>query len=124
MISTERFKKKLRKIKRKGERQKAKYELEARYLQYYPHKNGKKVSNIMLVAIVFSIVAYTVASFWLAYKTGVSIDSTLTTCFYAFWTVEACALAGIKISKVRKISSAEETCTAEDETCEYEEELG
>ena len=115
MISTERFKKKLRKIKKQGERQKAKYELESQYAQYYPHKNGKKVSNVMLVAIVFSIVAYTVASFWLAYSTGTSIDSTLTTCFYGFWTVEACALAGIKISKVRKEPTEEDEIEEDEE---------
>ena len=102
LMSTEKFKKKLKKIKRRGERQKAKYELEEKYAQYYPHKSGKKVSNIMLVTVIASIVAYTIASFWLAYATGVSIDSTLTTCFYAFWTCEVLALAGIRISKVRK----------------------
>ena len=121
MISTERFKKKLKKIKRKGERQKIRYELEEKYAKYYPHKNGKKVSNIMLVIVVFSIIVYTTASFWLAYATGVSIDSTLTTCFYAFWTVEILSLAGIRISKVRKENSNEENCICGNEEDTYEE---
>lgn len=96
------FQIKLKRIEARGERQKRKYELEEKYAEYYPHKNGKKVSNIMLVAVILSIVAYTVASFWLAYATGISIDSTLTTCFYTFWSCEVLALAGIRISKVRK----------------------
>lgn len=124
LISVKRFNKKLNKIKRKGERQKAKYELESRYEKYYPHKNGKKVSNIMLVIIVFSIVAYTVASFWLAYATGVSIDSTLTTCFYAFWTVEILALAGIRVSKVRKEARNGSDYMYNEEEIGYEEESG
>lgn len=107
------FQKKLEKIRKKGERQKARYELEERYAEYYPNKNGKKVSNIMLATIVISIITYTVASFWLAYSTGSSIDSTLTTCFYAFWTVEILSLAGIRISKVRKGNHNENMCEEE-----------
>lgn len=102
------FQMKLKRIERRGERQKQKYELEEKYAEFYPHKSGKKVSNLMLAAIVFSIVVYTIASFWLTYVTGASIDSTLTTCFYAFWTAEVCALAGIKISKVRKENNDED----------------
>ena len=109
------FQKKLEKIRKKGERQKARYELEERYAEYYPNKNGKKVSNIMLATIVISIITYTVASFWLAYSTGSSIDSTLTTCFYAFWTVEILSLAGIRISKVRKGNYNEEEPPIDDE---------
>lgn len=96
------FQKKLERIKRRGERQKAKYELEAQYTEFYPHKNGKKVSNVVLAVIVIAIIGYTVASFVLQYHTGAEISSTLTTLWFSFWTIEACALAGIKISKVRK----------------------
>lgn len=101
-MSTNRFKKKLQKIKRQGERQKVMYELEERYAQYYPHKTGKRVSNIMLAVIVIAITCYTIASFILQYHTGTEISSTLTTLWFSFWTIEACALAGIRISKVRK----------------------
>ena len=118
LISTERFKKKLKKIKRKGERQKAKYELESRYTQYYPSKNGKKVSNIMLAIVVTAIVGYVVAAFWLQNNTSVEISPTLTTCWFAFWSAEVLALAGIKITKVVKQPKEEP------EECEYEEELG
>lgn len=103
------FQMRLKNIEKRGERQKQKYELEEKYAEFYPHKNGKKVSNIMLVVIVFSIVVYTIASFWLAYATGISIDSTLTTCFYAFWTVEILSLAGIRISKARRENNDEDS---------------
>lgn len=92
---------KLKRIEKRGERQKAKQELIDKYAPYYPSKR-RKVSNIMLVVIVTAITLYTVASFWLTYVSGVSIDSTLTTCFYAFWTSEIVVLAGIRASKVFK----------------------
>lgn len=101
-MSASRFKKKLTKIKRKGERQKVKYELEAKYAEYYPHRHGARVSSVMLAIIVIMITAYTIANLWITYASGVSIDSTLTTCFYAFWGTELALLAGIKVSKVRK----------------------
>ena len=96
------FQMKLKRIERKGERQKIKQELENKYAEYYPHKNGKKVSNVMLFVIVVAIVGYTVASFLLQYHTSTEISATLTTLWFSFWTIEACALAGIRISKVRK----------------------
>ena len=120
MTSTERFKKKLKKIKRKGERQKVKYELEAQYARYYPSKK-RKVSNVMLVVIVSAIIAYTIANLWITYATGVAIDSTLTTCFYAFWGSELCALTGIKISKVLKAPHECEDIELEPETYEGSE---
>lgn len=101
-MNDKRFQKKLEKIRKKGERQKKKMELEAQYAEYYPHRRGAKVSNVMLVIIVAMIILYTVASFILQFFTSVEISSTLTTCFYAFWTVEIIALAGIRVSKVHK----------------------
>ena len=102
MISEKMFQKKLAKMQRRGERQRAKYELESQYAEYYPHKNGTKVSNVMLVVVVTMILAYTMASFVLQFYTSVEISSTLTTCFFSFWGAEVLALAGIKISKRRK----------------------
>lgn len=100
------FQKKLEKIRKKGERQKAKYELEAQYAEYYPGKK-RKVSNIMLTIIVVAIIMYTIANFWLTYATGTSMDSTLTTCFYAFWGSELIALATLKTSKIIKGAECE-----------------
>lgn len=113
MTSVERFKKKLRKIRIKGERQKAKYELESKYAQYYPNKR-RKVSNVMLVVIVIAISLYTIANLWITYTTGVSIDSTLTTCFYAFWGSELIALATLKTSKIIKGTDKENVQDDED----------
>ena len=94
------FKNKLRRIKRRGEKQKRIYELEKQYEQYYPSKNGKRVSNIVLIIVILAIILYTAAAFYLQFTTGLEISSTLTTLWYAFWTTEILVLGGIKISKV------------------------
>ena len=107
-MNDKRFQKKLEKMKKKCERQKAKCELEEQYAEYYPHKAGKKVSNIMLTVIVIMIVLYVAADFVLQLVTGSEISSTITTCWFAFWTVEILALAGIKVSKVRNSSYEDE----------------
>lgn len=114
-MNNKRFQKKLEKIRKKGERQKAKAEMEAKYAEYYPHRHGAKVSNVMLVVIVAMIVMYVVASFALQFYTSVEISSTLTTCYFAFWTVEIVALAGIKVSKVRKKKDEEDLPDDEEE---------
>lgn len=103
-MDDKRFQRKLKRIQKKGERQKAKHELQAKYAEYYPHREGKKVSNIMLVIIIINITVYTIASFWLTYVSGMSMDSTLTTAFFAFWSTEVALLAGIKCSKVLRSS--------------------
>lgn len=101
-MTEKRFKKKLEKMRMRGERQKAKCEVEAEYSEYYPHREGAKVSNVMLVIVVLMITAYTIASFVLQFFTAVEISSTLTTCFFAFWTIEIVSLAGIRVSKLYK----------------------
>ena len=100
-MSDKMFGKKLNRIKRRGERQKAKQELIDKYAKYYPSKR-RKVSNIMLVVVITAIVGYVVANFILQYKTGMSMDSTITTAWFSFFTVEIVALTGIKVSKVIK----------------------
>ena len=102
------FQKKLQRIERRGERQRAKQELIDKYAQYYPSKR-RKVSNVMLAIIVVAIVVYAVADLVLQYFTGSEISSTLTTCWFAFWGSELALLAGIKTSKVFKSSSYEST---------------
>ena len=66
-----------------------------------PSEELKKTSNRMLVVSVINILWYTIVAIILQFKTQMEISSTLTTCWYAFWTGEIFALAGIKISKVR-----------------------
>ena len=63
----------------------------------------------MLVVVIVAITIYTIASFWLTYVSGVVVDSTLTTCFYAFFGSELFLLAGIKTSKVLKGRSYEDS---------------
>lgn len=101
-MNERRFQRKLERMRMKGERQKAQWEVESEYEEYYPHREGAKVSNVMLFVIIVAIALYTVASFYVVFASGVNIDATLTTCFYAFWTCEILALAGIRISKIKK----------------------
>ena len=101
MIADERFQRKLRKMKKRGERYKKEKEIRDAYAEYLPERKKRKVSNIMLTIIIVAIVGYTVASFWLQYKTGTPIDPTLSTLFYAFWVTEVVALTAIKTSKTK-----------------------
>lgn len=64
-------------------------------------KQKRKVSNIMLVLICAMIILYTAADFALQYFVNVEVSPTLTTSWFAFWTVEIVALAAIKTSKVK-----------------------
>ena len=95
------FQWKLKRLERRGEHYRREYEVRKSYEQYVPERKKRKVSNILLVVVVAAITIYTVINLWITYSTGVSIDSTLTTCYYAFWTSEVCLLAGIRISKVK-----------------------
>lgn len=101
------FQLKLKRIEKRGEKQKAKQELIDKYAPYYPSKR-RKVSNVMLVVIVIAIVGYTVASFAIQYFTNIEISPTLTTAWFAFWGTELVALATIKSSKVWKEHRDEE----------------
>lgn len=101
-MSLKRFKRKMRNLRTQGERYKAEKQIMDAYAEYWPENKKRKTSNIMLTVAVIAIVVYTVASFWLTYKTGICIDSTLTTCFYTFWGSELFFLAGIKGAKVIK----------------------
>ena len=100
-MNTERFKRKLRKIRRQGEMYKKEKEVRDAYAEYWTDRKKRKVSNIMLVVIIFAILAYTVAAFWVQYKTGVPMDSTLSTLYYGFWTVELISLTTIKNNKTK-----------------------
>lgn len=97
------FQLKLKLLKKYAERRKQQKEILDVYAEYLPEKKIRKVSNVMLFVIIVAITVYTVASFWITYMTGAYIDSTLTTCFYAFWTSEIVLLAGIRVSKVIKV---------------------
>ena len=102
MLSNIFFHLRLRRIKRKGERYKREKRIRDAYAQYWPEKNKKKVSNIVLAVSIGTIIVYTVASFWITYMRGISMDPTLTTCVYSFFGGELLMLAGIRVSKVIK----------------------
>ena len=74
----------------------------------------------MLVVVIVAIVGYVAANFVLQYKTGMSMDSTITTAWFSFFTVEIVALTGIKVSKVIKkpLDDDEYTRDFEDEESE------
>lgn len=119
------FQWKLRRLQKRGERYKREYELKKAYAKYIPERKKRKVSNILLVIVVAAITIYTVANLWITYTTGVSIDSTLTTCFYTFWGSELFLLAGIRVSKIKNKYdgiSYDEPSFIEDETDESEDE--
>jgi hypothetical protein len=61
----------------------------------------------MLVVVCVMIFLYTAASFILQYHTGVEVSATLTSAWFAFWSVELFALAGIRVSKVIKGENSE-----------------
>lgn len=78
-------------------------------------KQKRKVSNIMLVLICAMIILYTAADFALQYFANVEVSPTLTTAWFAFWTVEIVALAAIKTSKVKHETKTDETTDNEGE---------
>ena len=95
------FKRRLHKLKKRGERYKKEKEIKDTYAEYLPDRKKRKVSNVMLVIIVVAILAYTIAGFWIQYKTGLAPDSTLSTLYYGFWTVELISLTTIKNNKTK-----------------------
>lgn len=101
MMTDEMFKRKLQRMKKRGERYKKEQEIRDAYAEYLPDRKKRKVSNIMLVIIVVAIIAYTVASFWIQYATGVAVDSTLSTLYYSFWTIELISLTSIRNYKTK-----------------------
>ena len=101
MMSEEMFKRKLKKLRKRGERYKKEKEIADEYVQYLPDHKKRKVSNVMLTIIVVAILVYTIASFWIQYQTGMAIDSTLSTLYYGFWTVELISLTTIKNQKTK-----------------------
>lgn len=89
-------------IRQQGERYRREQRIRKAYAEYWPEKKQKKTSNVVLAVVIITVIAYTIASFWITYVRGVSIDPTLTTCFYTFFGSELLLLAGLKTSKILK----------------------
>ena len=94
------FQIKLIMIKNRGERYKREKALKDAYAEYLPDKKKRKTSNVVLAISIYTVLIYTIASFWIVYVRGVSMDPTLTTCVYSFFGGELLILAGIKGVKV------------------------
>jgi hypothetical protein len=107
---TRRFKRKLMRIKRQGERYKKEKAIRDAYAEYWPEHKKRKTSNIMLVISVIAIISYVVADWILQYQTGVELSPAITPYWFGFWTGEIFLLAGIKISKVIKPDASDEAC--------------
>ena len=100
MLSNIIFNLRMKWIKQQGERYKREQKIKKAYAEYWPEKKEKKTSNIVLAVSIFTIIVYTIASFWITYVRGVTMDSTLTTCVYSFFGGELLVLGGIKGVKV------------------------
>lgn len=72
-------------------------------------KKEKSYSKKLLVLIIVAIIGYTIAAFALQFFTQVEISPTLTTAYYAFWSVEIINLTSIKKAKVKKKNTDDES---------------
>lgn len=100
-MTEKQFQRRLKKIQKQGEQYKREKELMDVYADYFPQKKERKTSNIMLVISVVAILGYVVAAFWLQLITGIEVSPTVTSLWFAFWTVEIWQLARIKINKIK-----------------------
>ena len=107
---SKRFKRKLNRIRQKGERYKKEQAVRDAYEQYWPEHKNRKTSTIMVITSVIAIVGYVVADYILQYNTGIELSPTITPYWFGFWTCEIFLLAGIKVSKVIKQNSSDEAC--------------
>ena len=74
-------------------------------------KNGRRkkhFSDYIVAAAITAAALYTVAAVTLQFCGFMEISSTLTTCWFSFWTVEIVALAAIKGGKVKHQSKKTE----------------
>lgn len=73
---------------------------------------GKKkkglFSKILVAFIVAQVLVYTYVNMYLSYKVSLEISPTLTSCFFAFFGLEAGILGMIKNTKTKKGSEANE----------------
>lgn len=87
--------------------------------------NKKKgvFSKGLIVFIIFMILGYAVADFYMQYSLGVQFNDTFTTCWFAFWAVELVDLVLVRLGKLRHPQDTlGVTPEVEDTTEEYMEE--
>lgn len=76
-------------------------------------KKGIRFSTKIVTASVIATTLYVVAMFWVVFTniqehTNVNVPDTLTTLFFAFWTIELVSLSTIEKTKVRNKYHKEE----------------
>lgn len=69
---------------------------------------NKTYAQKLIPVIIIAIVVYTIVAILLQFFDKGEISSTLTTCYFSFWTVELVNLAMIKHGKVRTIKEYKE----------------
>ena len=84
-------------------------------------KRKKNYVQRIIPLIVLAILGYTLTSFVLQFKTGISPDPTLTRMYFIFFTVEIVNLMTIKVSKVKNKYEQNSSNEYEDIESEMEE---
>ena len=72
--------------------------------RYAPSEQRKKkaqFADYIVFLSIFAVTAFTVAAFILQFRGMMEISTTLTTAWFAFWTVEIIALASIRNVKIK-----------------------
>lgn len=64
-------------------------------------KKEKSYAQKLLPWIIVAILGYTIANFVLQYFTQIEVSPTLTTAYFAFWSIEVISIANIKVNKVK-----------------------
>lgn len=64
-------------------------------------RKKRNFADYIVFISIFAVTAFTVAAFVLQFKGLMEISTTLTTCWFAFWTVEIIALASIRNQKTK-----------------------
>ena len=64
-------------------------------------KKDRSFADYIVFISIGAVSVFTIAAFILQFKGLMEISSTLTTAWFAFWTVEIVALAAIRTSKVK-----------------------
>lgn len=65
------------------------------------NKKPRDFADYIIYISIFMVTVFTIAAFVLQFRGLMEVSATLTTCWFAFWTVEIVSLAAIKTSKVK-----------------------
>lgn len=65
-------------------------------------RKKRHFANYIVFLSIFAVTTFTIAAFLLQFNGLMEISTTLTTCWFAFWTVEIVALASIRNKKTKQ----------------------